>query len=188
MKWLKGKSTNFNQIELVNEKKGKYVIKLSPRPYTPVNTEDEEQEDTCDIEYVEVVDTGIQSVDKVKQHLLDVLKEYDFSDEVNVFYYNGKKQWIDVNKRNAIYHACELAELDGYVSYELWVDDVPVMLPISVVKTFLKDLERYAKLCYNATALHTADIKRLTNIKDILNYNICTGYPQVIYFNDYIYS
>lgn len=184
MEWLKGNSTNFDQIELVSQKKNKYAIKLSPRPYLPVDTEGEEEEYN-DIEYIEVIDTGIQSVDKVKQHLLNVLKQYDSSDEVNVFYFNGTKHWIDVNKRNAIYHICDLLEKDGTETYSLWVDNEPVSLPISTVKNFLADLEKYAKSCYDTTASHAANIQNLKKIEDILKYNVTTGYPIAIELNTY---
>lgn len=185
MEWLKGNGANFDQIELVSQKKNKYAIKLSPRPYLlPVDTASEGEE-SSDIEYVEVIDTGIQSVDKVKQHLLNVLKEYDSSDEVNVFYFNGTKHWIDVNKRNAIYHSCDLFEKDGIDTYSLWVDNALVSLPISTVKKFLADLEKYAKSCYDVTASHAANIKNLTKIEDILKYNVTTGYPAAIELNTY---
>lgn len=185
MEWLIGNSANFDQIELVSQKKNKYAIKLSPRPYLlPVDTEGEGEE-SSDIEYIEVIDTGIQSVDKVKQHLLNVLKEYDSSDEINVFYFNGTKHWIDVNKRNAIYHSCDLFEKDGIETYSLWVDNALVSLPISTVKKFLADLEKYAKSCYDVTAAHAANIKNLTKIEDILKYNVTTGYPAAIELNTY---
>ncbi len=188
MIWLKGNSANFNQIELVNKKQNKYAIKLSPRSYTPNNNEASinEQEDNNDIEYIEIISIGIQSVDKIKKHLLDALNEYDSSSEVNVFYFNNKTYWLDVNTRNAIYHSCELFEKSGMTMYKLWLDDVYVMLSIDNLKEFLIDLEKYAKRCYDVTAEHKAEIIKLDKIEDILNYNISLEYPDPIELDEYI--
>lgn len=185
MKWLKANSNNFNQVELVNENDEKYSVKLSPRAYTAEQSEDEEIQDDSNLEYLEVIDKGIQSTSKIRNHLLNLLQKYDSSDEVNVFYFGGKKYWIDVNKRNAIYHSCELFEADGKNTYELWIDDNPVNLPTHVIKTFLKDLENYAVSCYNITAEHAVNIKNLKTRESILSYDISKNYPTPISFDSY---
>lgn len=186
MKWLKGNKEHFNQVELINAKEDKYSVKLSPRDYTPVKTEESGESDTSNVEYLEVIDCGIQSTAKLKEHLLNLLIEYDSSDEVNLFYYQGVKKWIAVNTRNSVYHSCELLEKTGVTDYTLWIDDKAVSIPITIVKAFLSELENYALTCFNKTKEHEANINQLKTRKDILEYNISDGYPTPINFDNYL--
>ena len=68
----------------------------------------------------------------------------------------------------------------GLSEIEIIVGEHTVTLPAEFVKQFILDLEAYAYKCYVVTAKHYQNIKSLTNLEDIINYDYTVGYPDKI--------
>lgn len=176
MNWLKGKKEDYAPFELVNEKKSKYYIKLSPKPFSPV-----EEGDDSNVQYLSVVHIGgIPTTYDLKQMLINLQKEYDNSDEVNCFIIDGEKAWADKATRVGLINSCNTYEVKNKPLYPLWINGKVHNLPPAVIKAFLLDLEDYAIDCYNVKEQHLAEISALTTRDAILNYDVSNGYPEKI--------
>lgn len=104
------------------------------------------------------------------------LEMYDKSDAVNSFIYKGNKYWLDKQQRSCMKTVAE----SGLSEIEIIVGEHTVTLPAEFVKQFILDLEAYAYKCYVVTAKHYQNIKSLTNLEDIINYDYTVGYPDKI--------
>lgn len=104
------------------------------------------------------------------------LEMYDKSDAVNSFIYKGNKYWLDKQQRSCMKTVAE----SGLSEIEIVMGEHTVTLPAEFVKQFILDLEAYAYKCYVVTAKHHQNIKSLTNLEDIINYDYTVGYPDKI--------
>lgn len=111
-----------------------------------------------------------------KDILLEQLKLYDKSDEVNSFIYKGNKYWLDKQQRSCMKTVAE----SGLSEIEIVVGNEVIKLTSDFVKQFILQLEAYAYKCFVVTAKHQQNIKSLKNLQDIINYNYTTGYPEKI--------
>ena len=117
-----------------------------------------------------------------KEMLVQLQKEYDKSDEVNCFLFNGEKAWLDKETRVGLVNSCDVREKKGYDDYTVYFNGQAVTLPITVIRQILDDVEEYAMSCYAVTEQHLAEIAALATRKDILEYDITKGYPPKLEF------
>ena len=68
----------------------------------------------------------------------------------------------------------------GLKEIEMVVGDEVLKLTPEFVKQFILQLEAYAYKCFVVTAKHQQTIKSLEAIRDILDYNYTTGYPDKV--------
>jgi hypothetical protein len=61
---------------------------------------------------------------------------------------------------------------------------VEFILPLNAAMQMLYALEKYASQCYDNTNRHLAEIKKLTSVEEIDNYDYSTGYPEKLKFNN----
>lgn len=111
-----------------------------------------------------------------KDILLEQLNLYDKSENVNSFIYKGNKYWLDKQQRSCMKTVAE----SGLKEIEMVVGDEVLKLTPEFVKQFILQLEAYAYKCFVVTAKHQQTIKSLETIRDILDYNYTTGYPEKI--------
>lgn len=111
-----------------------------------------------------------------KDILLRQASLYDQSDNVNSFIYKGNKYWLDKQQRSCMKTVAE----SGLDTIEVVMGDVSLELPAEFVKQFILALEAYAYKCYVNTAKHQQNIKGLTTVEEVLNYDYTTGYPDKI--------
>lgn len=111
-----------------------------------------------------------------KDILLEQLNLYDKSENVNSFIYKGNKYWLDKQQRSCMKTVAE----SGLKEIEMVVGDEVLKLTPEFVKQFILQLEAYAYKCFVVTAKHQQTIKSLEAIRDILDYNYTTGYPEKI--------
>lgn len=107
--------------------------------------------------------------------LSEKIKIYDSSDEVNSFFLNDQKLWLDKATRVGLMHLVNCS--DDFVKVAL--GDQVLTFSIEDAKTFLIKLERYASQCYLVTQQHLSAAKQLTG-EEALNYDYTTGYPDKI--------
>ena len=175
MKWSLNNKANINNIEQLGT--NKFILNLSQTKHTPKQSD---EWDNYDTQFFEVQISGIPSTARIKQELLNLQKAYDASDEVNSFVINGIKTWLDRNTRIALKNSVSVMESKGETSYQLWLNNSEMTLPISVIKSFLDILEVYAIQAFNVTQQHIAQINNLNNVEDLFTFDVSAGYPQKI--------
>lgn len=124
-----------------------------------------------------------RTLDIAKREKLSEIEFYDISENVNGFYLNGNLVWLDRDTRASLKNTIESATLMGRESLNIWFNDVYVTLPLETTKTLLATLELYATDCYNVTAQHKVEVKALTTIEDVDNYDITLDYPEKLSFD-----
>ena len=117
--------------------------------------------------------------DAINTKISDIL-QYDSSESVNSFNINGQSGWIDRNTRVALLHALDVVEQNGGTTYTVWFNEMPLTLPVSVIKNFLNNLELYAIEALNVTNRHILEVKQLQTIEEVEAYDITVGYPQIL--------
>lgn len=108
--------------------------------------------------------------------LLKKIEQYDRSDEVNSFIYQGEKFWLDKQQRSCMKTVAE----SGLKEIEVVMGGHALVLPSEFVKQFILALEAYAYKCYVTTAKHLQNAQSLQSMEDILNYDYTAGYPEKI--------
>ena len=180
------KAEDFQQI--TNIKEGVDLVRFTKKPLISEVYEDYQPtgrfEDTGYVTFTEANIKGGITVDKLIELRLEELKEYDASDDVNVFYVNNKKMWFDKVTRTCIVYSMQTEKAAGATETTLYDnEDVPYILPIDTAIQMFGALELYAKACYNNTAAHAAAIKSLETVQELLDYDITAGYPEKLTFN-----
>ena len=119
---------------------------------------------------------GVYPVHLYKPILLKKIEQYDRSDEVNSFIYQGQKFWLDKQQRSCMKTVAE----SGLQEIEIVIGEHALVLPAEFVKQFILQLEAYAYKCYVITAKHLQSAQSLQTIEDIINYDYKAGYPEKI--------
>lgn len=125
-------------------------------------------------------------VDELTQTLLSKIKEineYDTSTAVNLFYINDIEVWLDKSIRTGLMLRFQSELALGDITTTLWYGDMEFILPLNTAMQMLYALEKYASQCYDNTKKHLSEVKKLTTIEDINNYDYTTGYPEKLKFN-----
>ena len=126
------------------------------------------------------IEPYVPSLEEVISNKVYEINEYDTSDQVNSFTINGISGWIDRNTRVALLHAIDVVEQSGGNEYTVWFNDVPMTLPINVIKQFLNALELYAIGAFNVTNRHIMNVKKLETVEEVENYDFTRGYPEKV--------
>ena len=159
------KAEDYQQINQIKD--NVYIVKFSPK-----------QVDNNIIYTAEKV-IGEITPEKLIDIRLKELEKYDTSPAVNKFFYGGKSMWFDKVTRTCINYSIEVKKKQGDTETVLFDNEGnSYTLPIDLALALFAQLEIYATQCYNQTATHKSNLKSLTNIEDILNYDITTGYPE----------
>jgi hypothetical protein len=132
------------------------------------------------VEYVTpVYEPTIEDYRKRKK---DEILRYDSSDEVNAFYIQGKKVWLDKATRAGLMLRLQSEIAAGREKTTLWYDGKHYELPLSAAMQMLYAIELYASQCYDVTQAHLAAIQELQTIEEIESYDYTQGYPAKLEF------
>ena len=130
----------------------------------------------------------VETIEDAKAKRIEELMNYDSSEFVNIFRYNGYPIWLDKATRVGLKLRIEAEKQAEKLTTTLWYNGVEFTIPIVVVEKMLYDLEVYASECYDNTQRHAAAINALTTIEDVRNYNFVTGYPYELNFTDEMFA
>ena len=138
-------------------------------------------------EYIEPAPTPEQMLNKAKQEKLNVLDNYDNSDEVNGFIIRTHDgdiiKWLDTLKRNNALRAVDSAKKLGLTYIETYIEDIFISLTIEEAEVYLAQIEMYAVSCANITNNHRQEISNLQTVEEVNNYDFTTGYPAKLIFS-----
>ena len=122
-----------------------------------------------------VVPEYVPTLQEVINNKILEINDYDVSENVKSFSINDINGWIDRNTRVALLHAIDVVQENGGTEYTIWFNDVPMTLPITVIRQFLNSLELYAIEAFNVTNRHIIEVKQLTTIEEVNQYDITLG-------------
>lgn len=175
MRWFNCKKEEFVSLECINVKTDKHILRLSPNGnFIP------EGESKDDIRFIPIYVNNKPNVKEIKELLLSLQAKYDNSAEVNSFYLNDKRVWLDKATRVGLFNILNLEKSNGIDVTTLWFNTMSIKINVDKALTLLTAVEIYAKKCFDNTQKHYIEIKQLESIEDCLQYDITAGYPDIL--------
>lgn len=132
--------------------------------------------------WVEYIEPG-PTLKELKSKLLNEIRQYDKSLDVNSFFIGEIQTWIDRDTRVSLMNSANILKEVSQETITLWLDNQPFTLPCDSAIQMLRSLEVYALQCYNVTAQHKANVSNLNTREEIETYDFKTGYPEKLVFN-----
>lgn len=179
MRWINIKRKELVGLECINPKNDKHILRLSPNSKNLI----QDEQDTNDTRIVSIIVNNKPLIADIKNHLLSLQEEYDNSAEVNSFYLNDKRVWLDKATRVGLFNLLNIEKLSNKETTTLWFNDKSITVNIDKAIKLLTAVEIYAKQCYDNTQKHYAEINKLKSIEKALAYDITAGYPEILNIN-----
>lgn len=111
------------------------------------------------------------------------INAYDTSTAVNGFKLNGNEFWLDKATRVGLMNSTEITKAAGQETTNLWMGDVKLTIPCDTMIKLLSAIELYALECFNTTARHKAEVRKLKTVEEVEKYDIKEGYPKQLEIN-----
>lgn len=127
--------------------------------------------------------TYATKLDEVKAEVLAKIDAYDTSSSVNSFNLNGFPIWLDKDTRVGLMNSINIEKAAGHETTTLWFGSVNLVINCDLAIQLLSSLELYALECYNKTAEHKANVRKLMSIEEVESYNYRVGYPEKLNLN-----
>ena len=139
-----------------------------------------------DILYMVKVDFNVEEkstpLELAKKRVIRSIEDYDSSDNVNSFYLNGVKVWLNKDTRVGLMNSLTIEKNAGKEQSTLWFNSICITINCDAAIQMLSALELYALNCYNVTAKHKVAVEGLTSLADVEEYDYTSGYPQKLTF------
>lgn len=110
------------------------------------------------------------------------IDHYDTSPAVNSFTLGGKEMWLPKETRVGLVNSITIEKAAGKETTVLWFGGEKYELPVDTALQMLSALELYALECYNVTAAHKALVLTLSDVSEIIAFDITEGYPTKLNF------
>lgn len=124
--------------------------------------------------------TEVESIESIKTRVIQKIVDYDKSDNVNAFLFNGNKVWLDKATRVGLVNSTKLSLQSGIKTTTLWLGGQSYTLPCEVVLEALRKVELYALECYNVTEQHKQEVANLYGEDELLSYDVTKDYPKMV--------
>lgn len=122
------------------------------------------------------------TIDDYRKRKKDEILRYDSSEEVNAFYMQGERMWLDKAKRTWVMMRLQAEQAKGKAETTLWYGANQYSLPIGMAMQMLLAIEIYASECYDNTQRHIAAVDLLESKEAIESYDYRVGYPNKLEF------
>lgn len=122
------------------------------------------------------------TLDEEQLRLVEEIKRYDTSHDVNQFYITGTPMWLDKEMRVGLMNSINIERSAGRTETNLWFNGIRFTFQIEQAINMLNLLELYSLDCYNVTQQHIAAVNALTSKEEVQDYNFKTGYPDKLNF------
>lgn len=129
-------------------------------------------------EEIEGLKTTIEDAKRMK---IQDIEEYDTSENVNRFFFDGNALWLGKADRVGLMNSIRILQAMGEQTTTLWLGELNVTIPCDVALAMLGVLEKYALECYNTTATHIHNVKALDDVEEVNKYDYTKGYPEKIH-------
>ena len=103
---------------------------------------------------------------------------YDRSASVNSFCLGGTEMWLSFEERARIRQSIDAYRNEGRTEMTKWFNGKAFTFSLDAWQTMLDKLSVYASEALNVTERHKAEVKALTSIKAVEEYDYKTGYPK----------
>lgn len=117
-----------------------------------------------------------------KKKVIRRIDDYDSSGNVNSFYLNGLKVWLNKDTRVGLMNSLSIEKNAGKEESTLWFNNICITINCDAAIQMLSALELYALSCYNVTAEHKVTVEGLSSFDDVISYDYTTGYPDKLNF------
>ena len=175
MRWFTCKKEEFVSLECINVKTDKHILRFSPNGNFTLEGENKD-----DIRFIPIYVNNKPNIKEIKELLLSLQVEYDNSAEVNSFYLNGKRVWLDKATRVGLFNILNIEKASNTETTTLWFSNTSIQIQVDKAIALLTMVEKYAKQCYDNTQKHYVKINQLESIEDCLQYDITVGYPDIL--------
>ena len=122
------------------------------------------------------------TIEDYRKRKKDEITRYDSSEEVNAFYMQGQRMWLDKATRAGLMLRLQAEQSMGKETTILWYGSHQFELPMANAFQMLYALELYASQCYDNTQRHLAAVDALESKEEIDAYDYRTGYPEELEF------
>ena len=178
MNWIEIKNEDYHPIQCMDGIGNVHHLMFSPVEIEKEPTEEEPNPGDTKVIFVRTEEAP--NVEKVRNILSNLIKEYDKSNEVNYFNYKTYRYWFNREERLAITHKFQVL-LNKEEQYGLiWFGSRPYEVEVVKMLDFLEELELYAIQCNDITKQHLNEIKSIDNINDLIRFDITKDYPKGI--------
>lgn len=130
-----------------------------------------------------ILQEHIFTLEEVKERTLYNIQQYDKSEYVNSFLLNGDSIWLSKDLRVSIANTVAIKKDKNIEKSSIWYNNKEYILPVDFILDMLDDVEIYADTCNSVTQKHIANVKAMTDIDEIDNYDYTLNYPTKIKFN-----
>lgn len=124
----------------------------------------------------------VRTLESAKFDMSNIIIDYDSSDNVNIFYIQGLKVWLDKATRTGLKLRFEAESASGLTETILWYNNMQFPLSIENAIQMLYAIEIYASACYDNTQRHLSNVDKLTSIEEVDKYDYRAGYPEKLNF------
>ena len=128
------------------------------------------------------IPTEEEILNEAKNSVIDIIIDFDSSEEVNSFYINDQEMWLDKATRVGLKLRFDAELASGKDQTVLWYDGMQFPLDIQMALQMLNAIELYASACYDNTQAHIANVKDIKDIDALKSYDYRTGYPEKLIF------
>lgn len=122
------------------------------------------------------------TIEDYRKRKIDEILRYDSSEEVNTFYMQEQRMWLDKATRAGLMLRFQAEQAMGNEYTTLWYGVNQYELPLLGAFQMLYALEVYASQCYDNTQKHLAAIQGLQEIEEVESYDYTIGYPEKLSF------
>ena len=122
------------------------------------------------------------TIEDYRKRKKDEIARYDSSEEVNAFYMQGQRMWLDKATRAGLMLRLQAEQSMGKETTTLWYGSHQFELPMANAFQMLYALELYASQCYDNTQRHLAAVDAIESKEEIDAYDYRTGYPEELEF------
>lgn len=113
---------------------------------------------------------------------LQEITDYDNSQNVNAFIYNGIVAWFDADERKSYEQSILSCETLGITTINVPISGNIVNMKVSDAKIMLAKMHLYADACYLVTMQHKSEVSKMTSVAEVEAYDITKGYPDKLAF------
>ena len=106
------------------------------------------------------------------------ISAYDRSAAVNSFALGGVEMWLSFDERARIRQSIDAYRNEGRTEMTKWFNGKAFTFPLDTWQTMLDKLSVYASEALNVTERHKAEVRKLTSIEAVEEYDYKTGYPE----------
>ena len=119
-----------------------------------------------------------EAIEKKLQEITD----YDNSQNVNAFTYNGIEAWFNPDERKSYEQSILSCETLGITTINVPTSGNAVSMNVADAKVMLAKIHLYADACYLVTMQHKQQVSKLTSVADVEAFDITAGYPTKLTF------